>query len=185
MTNDYEEIDPDPFSLGLAIIAAVTGAASWIETRRANKAEAEEQSRQRRAAWYACVRSVEVLEDAVREFGRQVHVREFGGREFRFGGVRITFPNRQAAQELAELSRRVDASRSDLVSSFDRLSNFLGEEALAQIDELLASTAAALNPLPENYEQVVGAAGRCVINVKRFLAQVGSDNHYDLSSLNL
>jgi hypothetical protein len=184
MAIDHEDIDPDPFSLGLAIIGAVTGAASWIETRRANKAEAEEEARQRRAAWYACVRSVVVLEDAIGEFARQVAGRDFGEREFRFGGVRITFPNRQAAREFAELSRRIDGARSDVTTSFDRLSNFLGDEATEQVNDLIGSTENTLKVLPENYIQVLGAASRCVIDIKRFLAQVGIDNHYDISTLN-
>lgn len=90
-------VDSDPFSIGLGILGAITGAASWLETRRQRRADERQHHQAFRSAWFQCRRSVEFLRHTVTELENHMQERGFGDHSFLFGSVRLTFESTEGA----------------------------------------------------------------------------------------
>lgn len=179
-TTDHpaEVIDPDPFSVGIGIFGAVAGAGAWLEARR-QRADSENKSRQDyRAAWFACVRSVDFLDSSIREFATYIAEESVGTRPFHFGSVRIGFVNRRTREGFARLSRQVDITKANLTENFDKLSEYLGQDEVELVGQLLSQLAEAIRTFPDSYLDLLEAGQSAVANLRGFLRSIGDSENF-------
>lgn len=170
--NGRAAIDPDPFSIALAVVGAVAGAGAWLEARRSRVFEATNREGEFRAAWFNCERSVGHLDRVVAEYASHVAEQEFGHVRLRFGAIRIGFTSEEGAKSLERLSRQVDTTKSAITENFNRLSEFLDPRDTESIHVLLYRVMTLLDPLPPDYDSVITTAREAITAMREFLAGV-------------
>lgn len=171
--NSTAAIDPDPFSVGIAVFGAIAGAGAWLEARRQRSSDEISERRNFRTTWFACVRSVDFLDSSIRELATHVAEQEFGDKAFRFASVRIGFTSIRARESFARLSRQVDITKANLTENFDHLSDHLGPDDSGAIDRLMTQLSTAISEFPTNYISLI-VVGRLAINELRdFLQKIG------------
>jgi hypothetical protein len=87
---DEELVDPDPFTIGLGIFAAIAGGGAFLEQRRQRQMLQDQQRAAFRASWFAARRTLIHFKQQVDEFETYMLEDNYGAREFRIGAVRLT-----------------------------------------------------------------------------------------------
>lgn len=155
-----QEIDPDPFGIGIGLFAAMVSGASFLEARRQTKFLLDQQRGAFRAAWFEARRSVIFFKRSLDEFETYVLEDGYGRKAFRVGSVRLVVTSRRA-HEMKRLRGQALVTAHRLGDNLDELSNHLGPEDQEAVTGILA----ALNDLgafPDRYADVV-TQGRSVI----------------------
>ena len=167
-------IDPDPFSVGIAVFGAIAGAGAWLEARRQRSDDQIAQRRNFRATWFACLRSVDFLDSSIRELATHVAEQEFGDRIFRFGSVRIGFTSTRARESFARLSRQVDITKANLTENFDHLSDYLGPDDAQAINQLMEQLSSEIGNFPFDYNSLINSGRIAVQGLREFLQEIGN-----------
>ena len=149
-------IDPDPFGIGIGLLATIAGGASFLETRRQSQFLQEQQRRQFRAAWFEARRSVIFFKRTIDEFETYVIEESFGRRAFRIGSVRLTVTARRA-RDLQMLRGHTLVTARRLGDQLDELSNFLGPDDQPAVTHVLG-TLGGIGKLPDDYVDLVALA---------------------------
>ena len=177
---DSFSLDPDPFSLGLAIVGGIAGVGAWLEARRARRLDEEKFRREFRAAWFSCVRSVNALESTIEEFATHVAEQRIEEVPFLFGRTRIQFVTRRAAESFARLSRQVDTTKANITANFNKLSDYLGPDELEDVNRLMSNLGTELSAIPEYYGGVVITGRNSVRGIRAFLRGIGHRNGFEV-----
>jgi hypothetical protein len=151
--DDPREIDPDPFSIGIAIFSAMAGGAAFLETRRGRRQVEFAERRAFRAAWYATRRSLIAFWQAIDEFETYMLEDGYDERAFRIGAVRLTVDVGRKQQMRALMTRALETAGS-LGDAMDDLSDFLGEADQQAVDAVL-DRLAEIGRQPDAYADVV------------------------------
>ena len=147
--------DPDPFSIGLAVFAAMAGGGAFLEARRQRQFMEERQRGDFRSAWFGSRRTLIFFKRSVDEFETYIMEDGYGSRQFRIGVVRLTVDpvRHQALRRLRGQTLRTAEFMGD---HLDDLSAYLGPEYEPQIQAIHDR----LNEIvfPERYMDVIRLA---------------------------
>jgi hypothetical protein len=150
------EQDPDPFSLTLAILAAVFGGGGYLEARRQRKASGEAERKRFAGAWRNARGGLARLRRQVERFEQFVEESGFGDQPVHFGSVRL-FLDPERKDRVRALQSEVLTTASYLTKYLDELSNHLGPEdegSLGRVREQLEEVGA----VPRTYGEAVAVA---------------------------
>jgi hypothetical protein len=170
-------VDPDPFSIGIAIFSAMAGGAAFLETRRGRRLVELTERRMYRAAWYSTRRSLIFFKRAVDEFETYMLEDGFSRRAFRIGAVRLTIDARRKKQ-MRRLKGQTLTTADTLSDNMDDLSEYLGPEYQTVVDALLTRLA-EIGQLPDRYTDLVHVARDSVRLYDDLLSAVAEREGFD------
>ena len=152
MPNEDQIVDPDPFSIGLALMGVVFAGATFLEGRR-RYALVQQQDRNRfRVRWYQAkhtlLRAREVI-GAIEAFTSQYN---YGGMEFAYGVVRLPLTRRDA-KRLRTMLRTTNTIANSMVAHIDDLSDYIGPEHQETINKMMDKVTE--NQRPHSYDAVI------------------------------
>ncbi len=171
-----ELVDPDPFTVGLGLIALAFAGGSYLEARR-QRQYIERQAQERfRTVWFSARRTLIHYRRVVEEFATYVAEDNFGATQFGFGRVRLTI-DQGRAEALQRLHANVHTTATHLADDLAALSEFLGEEDRPAVEALLAQLE-SMATFPVSYSEVVTLARRAFEEYDRLVSQVGERNSF-------
>lgn len=165
-------IDPDPFSIGIALFSAMAGGAAFLETRRSRVVVEQAQRRAFRAAWFNTRRSLIFFKRSLDEFETYMLEDGYGRRAFRIGAVRLVVDG-QRKQQMRRLKGQTLTTANTLSDNLDDLSDHLGPEDQAAVDAILVRLA-GIGQLPDRYADLV-RVGREAVALYGDLLEVVAD----------
>ncbi|HEV2889215.1 MAG TPA: hypothetical protein VGX28_02475 [Frankiaceae bacterium] len=152
-TTERPGVDPDPFSIGIALFSAMAGGAAFLETRRSRTNLEQAQRRAFRAAWFETRRSLIFFKRGIDEFETYMLEDGYGRRAFRIGAVRLVVdPHRK--HQMRRLRGQALQTASHLGDDLDDLSDFLGPDDQQAVHEILTRLG-EIGRLPESYADLV------------------------------
>lgn len=170
-------VDPDPFSIGIAIFSAMAGGAAFLETRRGRTAVDAAQRRAFRAAWFSTKRSLIFFKRSVDEFETYMLEDGYSRRAFRIGSIRLTVDARRKHQ-MRRLYGQTLTTASTLSDNLDDLSDFLGPEDQAAVDAILTRLA-EIGSLPERYADLVHTGREAVALYEELVGSVADREGFE------
>ncbi len=169
--------DPDPFTIGLGIFAALAGGGAFLEARRQRQLT-ERQHRERfRGAWFNAKRALINFGRVIDEFETYMLEDNYGGKSFRIGSVRLTV-DAGRHHSLRRLRGQALTTANVISDSIDELSEFLGVDYQADIQSLLDNLA-EIGKVPERYSEVVKAGRRARELYDALLNKIGDKEGFD------
>src|SRR3954467_15557270 len=97
-----QEIDPDPFSVGITILSLMFAGGSYLEARKQNNQAGAQARVDFRKAWFDARPTLIHARRIVEEFNTYVAGANFGRVQFGFGNIRLMI-DRGRAQQLRRL----------------------------------------------------------------------------------
>lgn len=168
-------VDPDPFTIGLGIFAAIAGGGSFLEARRTRQATERQQKDAFRAAWFASRRTVIFFKRSVDEFETYMLEDGYSRSAFRIGAVRVTVDfNRHRA--MRRLHGQVMTTANYMADNLDDLSEFLGEDDQEQIDKILNRLSEI--EIPPSYRDLIKLAREASDLYSDFLEDIGEREQF-------
>jgi hypothetical protein len=150
--DETDEVDPDPFTIGLGIFGAIAGGGAFLESRRQRQIIQEQQRSAFRGAWFAARRTLIHFKQQVDEFETYMLEDGYGQREFRIGAVRLTV-DRGRHRSMRRLRGQTLVTASHMGDDLDDLSEFLGPEYAERVEEVLNHLQAI--DLPDTYGELI------------------------------
>jgi hypothetical protein len=150
-----ESSDPDPFTIGLGIFAALAGGGAFLEARRQRQFIERQQRERFRAAWFSARRTLIHFEQVIDEFETYMLEDDYAESAFRIGAVPITV-DRGRHQALHRLKGQAMTTANVLTDTLDDLSEFLGADDQEMIERILSDLAQI--ELPSRYADVIKSA---------------------------
>jgi len=174
------KFDPDPFTIGLGIFAALAGGGAFLEARRQRQL-VERQHRDRfRAAWFNARRALIYFGRNIDEFETYVLEDDYGGKSFRIGSVRLTVdPDRHRA--LRRLKGQAMTTANVMSDAIDDLCEFLGPEYRSPIETVLDHLR-QIGAIPERYSELIRAAREARKLYDDLLNQIGETERFEQNS---
>ncbi len=185
--NNNEEIDPDPFVLGLGILTLVFTAGMYLEARRSNKAltgsvdiltsyQNNPQSlstRERgiyRSRWYESQRALSRGRELVEGYQELIQHYRLEHEAFRFGSSRLRV-SRADVRDLQRMATQIGRATSSLATHIDRLSEFLDDEDFQYVESI--RDVLEENQQPHSFDAVVLLALRSLDLFDELLGEIG------------
>ncbi len=174
------KFDPDPFTIGLGIFAALAGGGAFPEARRQRQL-VERQHRDRfRAAWFNARRALIYFGRNIDEFETYVFEDDYGGKSFRIGSVRLTVdPDRH--RSLRRLKGQAMTTANVMSDAIDDLCEFLGPDYQSSIQKVLDQLR-QIGAIPERYSELIRAAREARKLYDDLLNQIGEKEQFEQSS---
>lgn len=170
-------VDPDPFTIGIALFSAVAGGAAFLETRRTRVNQEQAQRRAFRAAWFDTQRSLIYFRRSVDEFETFMREDGYTRRPFRIGVVRLSVEPRRK-QQMRRLKGQALVTANTLSDNLDDLSEFLGPEDQDAVNAILVRLE-AIDRLPDRYLDVVRLGREAVDLYEDLLAGVAEREGFE------
>jgi hypothetical protein len=169
--------DPDPFTIGLGIFAALAGGGAFLEARR-QRQFAERQQRERfRGAWFNAKRALINFGRVIDEFETYMLEDDYGGKSFRIGSVRLTV-DAGRHHALRRLKGQALTTANVISDCIDDLSEFLAIEYQGDIQSLLEQLV-EIGKVPERYSEVVKAARKARELYDTLLNKIGDREGFE------
>jgi len=169
--------DPDPFTIGIGIFAALAGGGAFLETRRQRQL-AERQHRDRfRAAWFNAKRALIYFGRNIDEFETYMLEDNYGGRSFRIGAVRLTV-DADRHRSLRRLKGQTMTTANVMSDVIDDLCEFLGPEYQPAVQQVLEQLT-QIGAFPDKYSELVRAARKARELYDELLNQIGEKEGFD------
>ncbi len=165
-----ELVDPDPFSIGLGLFSIIASGVAFLETRRSRQFVEQSQREHFRAAWFQSRRSLIFFKQAVDEFETYMLEDAYGRKAFRIGSVRLMV-TRGRHQSMRRLHGQTMTTANYMADNLDDLSDFLGPEDQAKVDEILQKMSDVR--FPELYRDVIISARGAVELYSDLLDEIG------------
>jgi hypothetical protein len=172
-----QEVDPDPFTIGLGIFGAVAGGGAFLESRRQRRLVQEQQRGAFRGAWYAARRTLIHFKQQVDEFETYMLEDGYGMREFRIGAVRLGV-DRGRHHALRRLRGQTLVTANRLGDDLDDLSEFLGDEYAEEIEMILRRLHDM--QIPPTYRDVIRTARDALDLYGSFLDHVAEREGFEI-----
>jgi hypothetical protein len=173
-----EDIDPDPFSVGITILSLIFAGGSYLEARRANALAGSQARQDFKAAWYDSRRTLIHARRIVEEFNTYVSEDNFGRIEFGFGKVRLQI-DRGRAQQLRRLHGNAHTTAEHMADDLDRLAEHLDASYQERIEAIMGLLR-EITGFPANYREVVTKARGALDLYEDLINDVGEkENNFD------
>ena len=165
------DVDPDPFSVGISIMALIFAGGSYLEARRTKQVAGAQARSDFRAAWFNSRRTLIHARRIVEEFNTYVSEDNFGRTEFGFGRIRLQI-DRGRAQQLRRLHGNANITAEHMADDLDRLADHLDTRYQNRIDAILALLT-EVKQFPENYRDVVTTGRKALDPYEGLINEVG------------
>ncbi len=169
------EVDPDPFSIGLALLGLVVSGASFLEARRQRQLQFERDTNRYRARWYNARRTLLSARQVVDEFQVFVVGQGFGDDEFGFGQVRLSI-SRSDVRQFRSMMRRISTVTNAMAADIDALSEFLGPENQDLMNQIMDKVRE--NQRPASYDAVIILAKDAIDSFDQLIEQIGTSQGF-------
>ncbi len=163
-------VDPDPFTIGLAVFQLIAAGATFLEQRHASHITEGAERQRLRAAWFSARRSMIFFVRQVEEFESYILEEHFQEAPFRIGSTRLFLGDRRK-QTLQRLRGQVMTTAIRLGDDLDELSNYLTSEQQPIIADILG-TLHEIDRLPERYGDLIIVARRVADLYNQLLQQI-------------
>lgn len=163
-------VDPDPFAIALGLLGVAFGAGSFVETRRTREFMQRQERAAFRAAWFAARRSLIHAMRTLEEFETYALEEGFEQSGIAFGRVRLVV-SRDRASALRRLHAQAHTTATRLSDAVDELSDHLGPEHRAAVDEI-AELLSGFTSLPRSYGELIGFVRQAVARYQGLLDAV-------------
>ena len=162
-------VDPDPFSLAVALLNAVHSGVCFLFTRR--QANIQEQRYRGRliSRFYAARRTLNMYRRDVDDFHTYKTQERFGSGEFRLGGVSLMLSGNRSRQYRALLSRYNDTAYR-MATDLNALSEMLPPKYQANINRVQELLQEAEHPA--TYDGVFVLASLALRSCEELLAEI-------------
>ena len=185
--NNNEEIDPDPFVIGLGILTLVFTAGMYLEARRSNKALTGAidvlgdyqnnpkplSTRQRgiyRSRWYEAQRALSRGRELVEGYQELIQRYRLESEAFRFGTSRLRV-SRADVRDLQRMATQIGRATSALATHIYGLSEFLDDEDFHSVESIWEVLEE--NQQPHSFDAVVLLALRSLDLFDELLGEIG------------
>jgi hypothetical protein len=149
------EVDPDPFTIGLGLFAAIAAGGTFLEARRSRQETERVQKDAFRSAWFASRRTLIHFKRAADEFESFMLEDGYARKAFRIGEVRISVDfNRH--KSMRRLHGQVLTTANFMADHLDDLSEYLGSEDQPAVDRILVGLKEM--SFPESYRDIIRMA---------------------------
>ena len=172
---DAPNVDPDPFSIGLGLIAVLAAAGGYLEARRRRRVDEQSQRTEFRAAWFRARRSLIFFQQALSEFETYVLEEGFGRRSFGIGSIRLEL-DAGRHQALRRLHGQTMTTANFAADNFDELSNFLGPDDQETVNRVTTSLAGI--GFPNDYRGVVAMSREALALFTELLDDIGDRERF-------
>jgi hypothetical protein len=172
-----ELVDPDPFTTGLGIYAAIAGGGAFLEGRRLREIVQTQQRGEFRAAWFAARRTLIHFKQQVDEFETYMLEDNYGQKQFRIGAVRLVVDVGRK-RSMRRLRGQTLTTASHMGDDLDDLSEFLGPEYSDRIEEVLSHLQAI--EIPETYRGLIRVARDAFDEYESFLTFIADKEGFEL-----
>jgi hypothetical protein len=177
--SDSEVIDPDPFSIGLGIFAAIAGGGAFLESRRQREILQDQQRGAFRGAWFAARRSLIHFKQQIDEFETYMLEDGYGQQEFRIGAVRLVV-DRGRHHSMRRLRGQTLVTANRLGDDMDDLSEYLGAEYSDRVQEVLGHLQEI--QLPATYRDLIRTARSAFDAYESFLTYVADIEGFEVQA---
>jgi hypothetical protein len=177
VTDSPDLVDPDPFTIGLGIFAAVAGGGAFLEARRQRQIVESQQKGAFRSAWFAARRTLIHFKQNLDEFETFVLEDGYGTRKFRIGAVRLTV-DAGRHKALRRLRGQCLTTAHHMGDDLDELSEFLGGDYAERIQLVLEHLAAI--GIPETYGELIKAARNAFYEYESLLTYIADVEGFEL-----
>ena len=181
--NNNEEVDPDPFVLGLGILTLVFTAGMYLEARRSNKTSALAAAYQNnpqplstrergiyRSRWYEAQRALSRGRELVEGYQELIQHYRLESEAFRFGSSRLRV-SRADVRDLQRMAAQIGKATSALATHIDRLSEFLDDEDFQYVESI--RDVLEENQQPHSFDAVILLALRSLDLFDELLGEIG------------
>lgn len=168
--SDADGVDPDPFSIGFALMGLLFAGAAYLEARRQRMLTVQQRTNEFRSTWFQARRTLIHARRIVEEFSPYVLEDGYGGSEFLFGRVRLTL-ERGRVDRIRRLHANAQTTATFMADNLDSLSEFLDAEYQPYIEEIMAKLNEA--QLPHTYDAVLLLAREGVALYEALINRVG------------
>ncbi len=175
--DDEDLYDPDPFTIGLGLFAALAGGGAFLETRRQRQLVERQQRERFRGAWFQCKRALIFFGRAIDEFETYMLEDDYGGKAFRIGAVRLTVDNNRH-HALRRLRGQAMTTANVMSDTIDDLCEFLGPDYQSAVQEVLDQLG-EIGKVPERYSEVIRAARRARELYDKLLNNIGTKEDFE------
>jgi hypothetical protein len=172
-----DDIDPDPFMIGIAIFSCVASGGAFLEARRTRQLSELKNRGEFRGAWYASNRSLIHFKQATDEFETYIFEDHYGGKDFTIGAVRLNVDFRRK-QALRRLKGQALITANILSDNVDDPSEFLGDEYQEAITELLGHLSTI--GFPQSYRELISKAREAINLYAELLEDIGTREQFEL-----
>jgi len=172
-------VDPDPFTIGLGIFAALAGGGAFLEARRQRELVQDQQRGAFRGAWFGSRRTLLFFKHQIDEFETYMLEDNYGSKQFRIGSVRLVVdaPRHRA---MRRLRGQTLITANHIGDDLDDLSEFLGPEYAEKVQALLAHLE-AIN-IPETYRELIKVARDAFYEYDGLLTYIADIEGFELNS---
>ena len=169
--SDSDEVDPDPFAIGFALLGLLFSGGTYLEARRRRMLSETQRNNEFRTNWFAARRTLIHARRIIEEFATYVAEDGFGSENFLFGTARMNLPRHRVVQ-LRRVHANAQTTARYMAETLDDLSEFLGPEYQDLIDQIMDKLHE--QQLPHSYDAVVILARDAISLYERLLESVGN-----------
>lgn len=170
------EVDPDPFSVGLALLGLAFTGAAYLEARRQRQLQERVYAQQQqthtnkyRARWYAARRTLLSARQVITDSRIFMSECGYGHEKFLFGEVRLKLTRAQVKQQRS-LVKRINSVANTMATDIDALSEFLGPEHQSLISHIMNKLQE--KQVPHSYDAVLILAKDAIDSFDQLLANI-------------
>lgn len=92
IASSNEEVDPDPFAIGFALLGLLFSGGTYLETRRRRMLSETQRNNEFRQKWFNSKRTLIHARRVIEEFETYVAEDGYGNESFLFGTARMNLP---------------------------------------------------------------------------------------------
>lgn len=173
--NPNDEVDPDPFAIGFALLGLLFSGATYLETRRRRILSETQRTNEFRKKWFDCRRTLIHARRVIDEFETYVAEDGYGGQDFLFGTARMNLP-RYRVDQLRRLHGNAHTTSRYMADDLDAISEFLGEEYQELIEQIMDKLRE--QRLPHSYDAVLILAKDAIALYERLIEEIGENEGF-------
>lgn len=165
------EVDPDPFSIGLALLGLIFSGASFLEARLQRQQQLERDTNRYRTRWYNAKRTLLSARQVVDESQSFIAQHGCGDDSFGFGEVRLAL-TRNEVKNCRAMIKRISAATNSMAADIDALSEFLGPDNQELINRIMDKVKE--NQRPHSYDAVIILVKDAIDSFEQLIGDIGS-----------
>ena len=170
-----EEVDPDPFAIGFALLGVLFSGGTYLETRRRRMLSESQRNNEFRQKWFNCRRTLIHARRVIEEFETYVAEDGYGRESFLFGTARMNLP-RERVDQLRRIHANAHTTARHMGDDLDAISEFLGVEYQDLINQIMDKLHE--QQLPHSYDAVVILAKDSLSLYERLISRVGENEGF-------
>ena len=174
-TSSDEEVDPDPFAIGFALLGLLFSGGTYLEARRRRMLSENQRNNEFRKKWFDSRRTLIHARRVIEEFETYVIEDGYGQQNFLFGTARMNLP-RERVEQLRRIHANAHTTARYMADNLDDISEFLGEEYQDLINQIMDKLHE--QQLPHSYDAVVILAKDSIRLYEQLIEEIGRNEGF-------